>query len=95
VAATFNEYATTTSGTNVYVVGNVSALGSWNTSNAVALSSAGYPIWSGSVNLPAGTAIEYKYLKKDSSGTVTWESGSNRTYSTGTASAYSTADTWK
>jgi alpha-amylase len=95
VAATFNEYATTTTGTNVYVVGNVSALGSWNTSSAVALSSAGYPVWSGSVNLPANTPIEYKYIKKDSSGNVTWESGSNRTYSTGASSAYSTGDTWK
>jgi len=93
VAATFNEYATTTSGTNVYVVGNISALGSWNTSNAVALSSAGYPIWSGSVNLPAGTAIEYKYIKKDSSGTVTWESNANRTTTTGT-SAVTLNNSW-
>jgi alpha-amylase len=85
VTATFNEYATTTTGTNVYVVGNVSALGSWDTGKAVALSSAGYPVWSGSVALPANTAIEYKYLKKDASGNVTWESNANRTTTTGTA----------
>ena len=95
VAATFNEYATTTAGTNVYVVGNVPVLGNWDTSSAVALSSSGYPIWSGTVNLPAGTAVEYKYIKKDSSGNVTWESGSNRSYTTGTSTSYSTSDTWK
>ena len=85
VAATFNEYATTTSGTNLYVVGSVAALGGWNTSSAVALSSSGYPIWSGTVSLPAGTAVEYKYLKKDASGNVTWESNANRTVTTGTS----------
>ncbi|WP_433367717.1 carbohydrate-binding module family 20 domain-containing protein [Actinoplanes sp. CA-142083] len=95
VAATFNEYATTAYGTNVYVVGNVAALGSWNTANAVALSATGYPIWSGTVSLPASTAVEYKYIKKDSAGAVTWESGSNRTYTTGTSSAYTISDTWK
>jgi alpha-amylase len=85
VSATFNEYATTTTGTNVYVVGNVSALGNWDPASAVALSSSGYPIWSGTVTLPAGTAVEYKYIKKDSSGNVTWESNANRTITTGTA----------
>jgi alpha-amylase len=84
VTDTFNVYATTTVGTNVYVVGNIAALGSWNTSNAIALSSAGYPVWSGSIALPTNTAIEYKYLKKDAAGNVTWESNANRTFSTGT-----------
>jgi alpha-amylase len=26
---------------------------------------------------------------------VTWESGSNRSYSTGTSTGYTTSDTWK
>jgi alpha-amylase len=26
---------------------------------------------------------------------VTWESGSNRSYTTGTSSGYTTSDTWK
>ena len=93
-AVTFNVTATTAWGTNVYVVGSVAALGSWSTGSAVALSSASYPVWSGTVSLPANTAFEYKYIKKDSSGNVTWESGSNRSYTTGTA-AVSLSDTWK
>ena len=92
---TFNEYATTTTGTNVYVVGSIAALGSWDTSAAIGLSSTSYPTWSRSVIVPQSTSFEYKYFKKDSSGNVTWESGSNRTYSTGTASSYSTSDTWQ
>ncbi|MEU4243698.1 carbohydrate-binding module family 20 domain-containing protein [Actinoplanes sp. NPDC026619] len=95
VATTFNEYATTTWGTNVFVVGNAAALGNWNTGSAVALSSAGYPTWSVTLNLPSGTAIEYKYIKKDASGNVTWESGSNRTLNTGAAATYIANDTWK
>ncbi|GIF18144.1 alpha-amylase [Actinoplanes tereljensis] len=93
VGATFNEYATTAYGTNVYVVGNVAALGSWNTANAVALSAGSYPVWSGTVSLPASTAIEYKYIKKDASGNVTWESTANRTATTGT-SAVTFNDSW-
>jgi alpha-amylase len=47
------------------------------------------------VIVPQSTSFEYKYLKKDAAGTVTWESGSNRTYTTGNAAAYTTGDTWK
>ncbi|MBK3576017.1 alpha-amylase [Streptomyces sp. MBT65] len=92
---TFNEYATTTLGTNVYVVGSIASLGSWNTSDAIPLSSASYPTWSKLVIVPKSTTFAYKYIKKDSSGTVTWESGTNRSYTTGTSSGYTASDTWK
>ncbi|MFM9613315.1 carbohydrate-binding module family 20 domain-containing protein [Streptomyces sp. V2] len=92
---TFNETATTTSGTNVYVVGSLPSLGSWNTADAIPLSSAAYPTWSKRVIVPKSTAFEYKYLKKDASGAVTWESGTNRSYTTGSSSGYTTSDTWK
>ena len=93
-AVTFNATVTTTFGQNVFVIGSVPALGSWNTASAVALSSANYPVWSGTVTLPANTAIEYKFIKKNTDGTVTWESGANRTLSTGTG-AVTVDATWK
>ncbi|MCX4975102.1 carbohydrate-binding module family 20 domain-containing protein [Streptomyces sp. NBC_00620] len=93
VTATFNEYASTTSGTDVYVVGSVSALGSWNTSSAVKLSSSGYPVWKTDVSVPQSSSIEYKFIKKDGSGNVTWESNANRTLTTGT-SAVETNSSW-
>ncbi|MCW7943730.1 alpha-amlyase [Streptomyces hygroscopicus] len=92
---TFNEYATTDWGTNVYVVGSIASLGSWNTGDAVPLSSAAYPTWSKLAIVPRSTAFTYKYLKKDGSGNVTWESGANRSYTTGTSSGYTTGDTWR
>ncbi|MCX4761460.1 alpha-amylase family glycosyl hydrolase [Streptomyces sp. NBC_01275] len=93
VSATFGEYASTTSGTNVYVVGSIAALGGWDASKAVQLSSAGYPIWSGSVNVPINTSFEYKYIKKDSAGNVTWESNANRS-ATSTTSALTLNNSW-
>ncbi|AEV86508.1 alpha-amlyase [Actinoplanes sp. SE50] len=91
-AVTFTESAT---GTGLYVVGSIASLGSWNTADAIPLTSTGASGWSRLVALPQRTTFQYKYLRKDSSGTVTWESGSNRSYTTGTASSYTISDTWK
>lgn len=95
VNVTFNENATTVWGQNVYVIGNISALGSWNTANAILLSSASYPVWSKTISLPANTAVEYKYIKKDGSGNVIWESGANRTFTTPASGTVTRNDTWK
>jgi alpha-amylase len=74
--------ATTVWGQNVFIVGNTAALGNWNPASAVALSSAGYPVWSATVNLPTATPVQYKYIKKDESGSVIWESDPNRVRTT-------------
>jgi alpha-amylase len=95
VAVSFAATVTTWYGQNVYVVGSIPALGSWNTGNSIALSSASYPVWTATVNLPANTAFEYKYIKKDPDGTVEWESGANRTYTTGASGSVTLNDTWK
>jgi alpha-glucosidase len=95
VAVTFNENATTVWGQNVYIVGSIPALGSWNTNSAIALSSAGYPIWSGTVSLPPNTAVLYKYIKKDGSGNVIWESDPNRSFTTPNSGTYTLNDTWR
>ncbi|MGR6920863.1 carbohydrate-binding module family 20 domain-containing protein [[Actinomadura] parvosata] len=94
VPVTFNVNATTTWGTNVCLVGSIGALKSWDPAQAIPLSSAGYPVWSATVMLPANTSFEYKFIKKDGSGNVTWESGANRTYTTGSSAATIDA-TWK
>ncbi|WP_327246743.1 carbohydrate-binding module family 20 domain-containing protein [Streptomyces sp. NBC_01320] len=94
--ASFGVNATTQLGQNIYVVGNQSALGSWNTDSALKLDPATYPVWKLDVSMPAGTSFEYKYIRKDASGAVTWESGANRTAtvpSTGKVSL--TSDVWR
>ncbi|WP_428934460.1 carbohydrate-binding module family 20 domain-containing protein [Streptomyces sp. ACT015] len=92
---TFAETATTASGTSVYVVGSIASLGSWNPADAIPLSAQTYPTWRRLVIVPRNTAFAYKYLKKDAAGNVTWESGTNRAYTTGGSSGYSVSDTWK
>jgi len=93
VAVTFAATATTAWGENVFLLGNRAELSNWSTSGGVALSSATYPVWRGSVSLPANTAIEYKYVKKNGSA-LTWETGANRTLNTGSACTLTVNDTW-
>ncbi|GEL96326.1 carbohydrate-binding module family 20 domain-containing protein [Cellulomonas composti] len=94
-AVSFGVTATTSWGQNLFVVGDAAALGGWDTSKAVALSSATYPVWRASVTLPAGTAVQYKYVRKDASGAVTWESGSNRTVTVPATGTLTLTDTWR
>ncbi|RSM42789.1 alpha-amylase [Actinoplanes sp. ATCC 53533] len=95
-ATTFAATATTTWGQNIFVTGNTAALGNWNPANAVALSSATYPVWQATVSLPGNTAVQYKYIKKEGS-TVIWESDPNRTRTTASTSPCTATwtDTWR
>lgn len=97
VAAGFSVNATTVFGQNVYVVGSIAALGTWNTGSAIALSSAAYPVWTVTVTLPPNTAFQYKYIKKDGSGNVIWESDPNRSHTTPSAAPCSASysDSWR
>jgi alpha-amylase len=90
----FNVNATTYWGQNVYVVGNIAQLGNWSPGQAVPLSAAGYPIWSGTVQLPPSTTIEFKYIKIDG-GNVVWESGSNRVLTTPASGSVTLNHTWQ
>ena len=102
VPITFYLTETTQYGENVFIAGNISALGNWNTNNGFALSSALYTqsdnLWFGSLELvTAGTPFEYKYYKVESNGAVTWESGSNRVSAvpTGCPIQPSVHDVWR
>ncbi|GGQ21858.1 hypothetical protein GCM10010266_51190 [Streptomyces griseomycini] len=46
------------------------------------------------MELPEGTSFEYKYIRKDQSGNVTWESGASRT-ATVTSTGTTLDDTWR
>ncbi|MFI9152380.1 carbohydrate-binding module family 20 domain-containing protein [Streptomyces sp. NPDC053367] len=93
--AAFAVNATTVTGQNVYVVGNNAALGNWSPAAALKLDPAAYPVWKLTVKLPAGTSFEYKYIRKDSAGNVTWESGANRTATVPATGTVTLNDTWR
>ncbi|MFG3505775.1 carbohydrate-binding module family 20 domain-containing protein [Streptomyces sp. NPDC047821] len=93
--ASFAVNATTVPGQNIYVTGNQPALGNWNPAGALKLDPAAYPVWKLDVNLPAGTSFQYKYLRKDAAGNVTWESGADRTATVPASGKVTLNDTWR
>lgn len=95
VAVGFSVYATTVWGQNVFVVGDLSQLGSWDPARAVPLSAASYPTWRATVDLPPNTRFEYKYVKKNPDGSVTWESDPNRVAATPAIGSLTLSDTWR
>ena len=81
---------TTYNGQSVYVTGNHATLGNWAPASAIKLSPTSYPTWTGTIQLPANTAIEWKCVKREENNAaagVVWESGSNNSLNTATATA--------
>jgi alpha-amylase len=87
--------ATTVWGQDVYIVGNIAQLGSWNTAQAKKLTPSAYPTWDGVVALPMNTAIQFKFIKKNAAGTVVWEGGSNRSWTTPGTTTGAYTGTWQ
>ncbi|MCL4516432.1 MAG: DUF4968 domain-containing protein [Firmicutes bacterium] len=86
--------ATTNWGQNVYISGNITELGNWDTSLAAGpASNPNYPTWELTVDLPAGTPIQFKAIKKDGS-SVVWEGGGNHQYTVPTSGSGSVEWTW-
>ena len=98
VTVTFTEVGYVTSyGQNIYIVGSVPELGSWNTAQAVKLSWVNSNTWRGPVYFTTskGQTIQYKYIVKNSDGSIIWEGGSNHTYTVPTSGSGSKTDTWQ
>ncbi|RDW88123.1 hypothetical protein BP6252_00155 [Coleophoma cylindrospora] len=97
-AVTFDVLKTTSYGQTMKVSGNVTALGTWVISSAVALDATAYtasnPLWAGTVNLTPGTAVAYKYVIINSDGTATWEADPNRIITVPCA-ATTVSNTWQ
>ncbi|MCW8109727.1 alpha-amylase family glycosyl hydrolase [Alteromonas ponticola] len=81
----FKVEAGTSAGQQVYVVGSIPELGNWDPAKALdAFHNPNNNDWFLPVSVPKNTSFEFKYILKDGSGNVTWESGSNRTATTST-----------
>lgn len=72
--------AITSMGENLYVVGNHPALGDWDPEKALPMYTYDYPSWTGSSeDIPVGTSLAFKFIKKDGN-KIVWESNiQNRT----------------
>jgi alpha-amylase len=90
VAVSFSENVQTQWLEKVSIAGSIAELGKWATASAFNLSSANYTakntVWSGTVNIAAGTSFQYKIIKYNStSNAVTWEADPNRSYTVQTS----------
>jgi len=84
---------TTKLGQSVYAVGNVAELGLWNVADAIKLEAATYPTWTGTLTLPASTAIAWKCIKRDEINPVqdlVWQGGADSTLTTPATGSVST-----
>ncbi|MCC3762543.1 alpha amylase C-terminal domain-containing protein [Glycomyces sp. TRM65418] len=92
------DVSATVSGTNVgdevYIVGSIPQLGNWTPVSSGHLSGAAYPVWKGTVAIPAGTVFQYKYVIVRSSGGHTWESIGNRTATVPSTGCLELNQTW-
>ena len=75
----------TSPGDNIYLTGNTVELGNWaaTTTGAVGAmltNASTYPNWWLTVSVPAGKTLQFKAIKIQSNGTVTWENGANHSY---------------
>ncbi|MNW69122.1 Cyclomaltodextrin glucanotransferase precursor [compost metagenome] len=55
---------------------------------------ASYPTWYFDVSVPAGTALQFKFIKSNGT-TVTWEGGSNHTYTSPTSGVGTISVDWQ
>ncbi|KAK2733165.1 hypothetical protein FQN57_002284 [Myotisia sp. PD_48] len=84
VSVRFDVIASTSWEQTISIVGSASELGSWDPDNAVPLRADQYSsscnLWYAPVNLTAGITVEYKYIRRDGNGEVSWENDPNRSY---------------
>ncbi|KAF4331727.1 glucoamylase [Fusarium beomiforme] len=100
ITITFNlKNVDVSSDQKVYIVGSVTELSNWAPKDGIALdaSESTKGSWTVKVKIPSNTSFEYKYIKKTSSGSVTWESDPNNKAVTGSKCGSSSTidDEWK
>ncbi len=92
VTFTVNNATPTNTGDYIFLTGSSIELGNWGTTFDTAVGpmlDPNYPNWFLNASLPAGTPVQFKFIKIAANGTVTWENGSNHQYtvpSSGTGS---------
>ncbi|HEV7474873.1 MAG TPA: alpha-amylase family glycosyl hydrolase [Pyrinomonadaceae bacterium] len=83
VTFTVNNATSTSTGDYIFLTGNTVELGAWSTTwdGAVGpMLTPNYPNWFLTASVPAGQTIQFKFIKIAAGGAVTWENGSNHSY---------------
>jgi glycosidase len=88
VTFTVNNATPTNVGDYIFLTGGGIELGNWGTTFDTAIGpmlDPNYPNWFLNVSVPAGANIQFKFIKIAANGAVTWENGSNHTYTVPTS----------
>lgn len=83
VTFTVNNATPTVFGDYIFLTGNTVELSNWATTwdGAIGpMNAPNYPNWFLNVSVPAGKTIQFKFIKIAANGAVTWEAGSNHSY---------------
>lgn len=83
VTFTVNNAPSTNVGDYIFLTGSTVELGNWETtfdSAAGPMLDPNYPNWFLNVSLPAGATVQFKFIKIAADGNVTWENGSNHSF---------------
>lgn len=83
VTFTVNNAIQTNVGDFIFLTGSTVELGNWGATFDTAIGpmlDPNFPNWFLNVSVPAGQNIQFKFIKIAANGTVTWENGSNHTF---------------
>lgn len=98
VTFTVNNATPTSVGDYIFLTGSTVELGNWGTTWDTAVGpmlTPNYPNWFLNTAMPAGTSIQFKFIKIAANGTVTWEAGSNHTYTVPSTGVGSITVNWQ
>ena len=98
VTFTVNNAPATNTGDFIFLTGNTVELGQWGTTFDTAVGpmlDPNYPNWFLNAAMPAGQTIQFKFVKIAANGTVTYEGGSNHTYTVPTSGVGTVNVTWQ
>jgi len=88
ITFTVNNASPTSVGDYIFLTGNTVELSNWSTTWDAAVGpmlTPNYPNWFLVASVPAGQTIQFKFIKIAANGTVTWEAGSNHSYTVPTS----------
>jgi hypothetical protein len=88
ITFTVNNASPTQVGDYIFLTGNTVELSNWSTTWDAAVGpmlTPNYPNWFIVSSVPAGQTIQFKFIKIAANGSVTWEAGSNHSYTVPTS----------
>src|ERR1043165_7156179 len=98
ITFTVNNATPTSTGDYIFLTGSTVELSNWSTTGDTAVGpmlTPNYPNWFLVASVPAGQPIQFKFIKIAANGAVTWEAGSNHSYTVPTSGTGFVTVSWQ